>query len=183
MLQLSHSWGQALGSLTLPLREVLMEPGLVLDRWFSLEGALPESQVLMRVTLKVRLITSHTCLNSLPSLVCAGVHCNIFLSLSISISLSTAGVRHSAGCVPQGSWRCRRWCYRRWCHPQMGSLSPRHQTEKRVLHVSRNPPLSSCWLLLLTPEKANISADLQTCYLFSICLFCHFLCSVSCISI
>uniref|UniRef100_A0A8C2X7R4 Extended synaptotagmin 1 n=1 Tax=Cyclopterus lumpus TaxID=8103 RepID=A0A8C2X7R4_CYCLU len=32
-LQLSHSWGQALGSFTLPLREVLFEPGLVLDRW------------------------------------------------------------------------------------------------------------------------------------------------------
>lgn len=54
-VQLSHSWGQALGSLTLPLREVLMEPGLVLDGWFSLEGALPESQVLMRLTLKVPL--------------------------------------------------------------------------------------------------------------------------------
>lgn len=53
IVKLSHSWGQALGSLTLPLREVLMEPGLVLDRWFNLEGALPESQILMRVTLRV----------------------------------------------------------------------------------------------------------------------------------
>uniref|UniRef100_A0A3Q1F5G1 Extended synaptotagmin-like protein 1a n=1 Tax=Acanthochromis polyacanthus TaxID=80966 RepID=A0A3Q1F5G1_9TELE len=50
--QLSHSWGQALGSLTLPLREVLAEQGLVLDRWLSLDGALPESQILLRVTLK-----------------------------------------------------------------------------------------------------------------------------------
>lgn len=52
-MQLSHSWGQALGSLTLPLREVLAEPGLVLDRWFNLDGALPESQLLLSVTLKV----------------------------------------------------------------------------------------------------------------------------------
>lgn len=52
--QLSHSWGQSLGSLTLPLKTVLLEPGLVLDRWLSLEGVLPESQILMRVTLKVR---------------------------------------------------------------------------------------------------------------------------------
>uniref|UniRef100_A0A3B4UKC6 Extended synaptotagmin 1 n=1 Tax=Seriola dumerili TaxID=41447 RepID=A0A3B4UKC6_SERDU len=47
-VKLSHSWGQALGSLTLPLREVLVEPGLVLDRWLSLDGALPESQILLR---------------------------------------------------------------------------------------------------------------------------------------
>lgn len=53
VLQLSHSWGQALGSLTLPLREVLVDPSLVLDRWFNLDGALPESQILLRVTLKV----------------------------------------------------------------------------------------------------------------------------------
>lgn len=51
--QLSHSWGQSLGSLTLPLREVLAEPDLVLDRWLGLDGALPESQILLRVTLKV----------------------------------------------------------------------------------------------------------------------------------
>uniref|UniRef100_A0A3Q3WI43 Uncharacterized protein n=1 Tax=Mola mola TaxID=94237 RepID=A0A3Q3WI43_MOLML len=47
-VKLSHSWGQALGSLTLPLREVLAEPGLVLDRWLNLDGALPESQILLR---------------------------------------------------------------------------------------------------------------------------------------
>ncbi|XP_040914852.1 extended synaptotagmin-1 [Toxotes jaculatrix] len=52
-VKLSHSWGQALGSLTLPLREVLAEPGLVLDRWLSLDGALPESQILLRATLKI----------------------------------------------------------------------------------------------------------------------------------
>uniref|UniRef100_A0A673BXE2 Extended synaptotagmin-like protein 1a n=1 Tax=Sphaeramia orbicularis TaxID=375764 RepID=A0A673BXE2_9TELE len=52
-VKLSHSWGQALGSVTLPLREVLADPGLVLDHWFSLDGALPESQILLRVTLKV----------------------------------------------------------------------------------------------------------------------------------
>lgn len=52
-VQLSHSWGLNLGSLTLPLREVLVEPGLVLDRWLSLDGALPESQILLKATLKV----------------------------------------------------------------------------------------------------------------------------------
>ncbi|KAE8293469.1 Extended synaptotagmin-1 [Larimichthys crocea] len=44
-VKLSHSWGQSLGSLTLPLREVLAEPGLELDRWLNLDGALPESQI------------------------------------------------------------------------------------------------------------------------------------------
>ncbi|KAM6982757.1 extended synaptotagmin-1 [Tautogolabrus adspersus] len=52
-VKLSHSWGQALGSLTLPLREVLFEPGLVLDRWLNLDGALPESQILLRATVKI----------------------------------------------------------------------------------------------------------------------------------
>ena len=52
-LQVSHSWGTALGSLVLPVRELLIEPGLVLDRWLGLEGALPESQVLLRAMLKV----------------------------------------------------------------------------------------------------------------------------------
>ncbi|XP_049921159.1 extended synaptotagmin-1 [Epinephelus moara] len=52
-VKLSHSWGQALGSYTLPLREVLLEPDLVLDRWLNLDGALPESQILLRATLKV----------------------------------------------------------------------------------------------------------------------------------
>uniref|UniRef100_A0A669BGE3 Extended synaptotagmin 1 n=1 Tax=Oreochromis niloticus TaxID=8128 RepID=A0A669BGE3_ORENI len=52
-LDLSHSWGQALGSLTLPLKEVLAETDLVLDRWLNLDGALPESQILLRVVLKV----------------------------------------------------------------------------------------------------------------------------------
>ncbi|XP_010782748.1 extended synaptotagmin-1 [Notothenia coriiceps] len=53
IVKLSHSWGQALGSFALPLREVMMEPGLVLDRWINLDGALPESQILLRATLKV----------------------------------------------------------------------------------------------------------------------------------
>ncbi|KAF7209848.1 extended synaptotagmin-1 [Nothobranchius furzeri] len=52
-VKLSHSWGQALGSLALPLREVLSEPDLILDRWLNLDGALPESQILLRITLKV----------------------------------------------------------------------------------------------------------------------------------
>uniref|UniRef100_A0A3Q3QVV0 Extended synaptotagmin-like protein 1a n=1 Tax=Monopterus albus TaxID=43700 RepID=A0A3Q3QVV0_MONAL len=47
-LIVKHSWGQALGSLTLPLREVLAETDLMLDRWFNLDGALPESQILLR---------------------------------------------------------------------------------------------------------------------------------------
>ncbi|XP_057685550.1 extended synaptotagmin-1 [Corythoichthys intestinalis] len=52
-VKLSHSWGQTLGSLTLTLREVMAEPNLVLDRWLTLDGALPESQILLRATLKI----------------------------------------------------------------------------------------------------------------------------------
>uniref|UniRef100_A0AAY4CZH9 Extended synaptotagmin-like protein 1a n=1 Tax=Denticeps clupeoides TaxID=299321 RepID=A0AAY4CZH9_9TELE len=46
-------WGQALGSAVLPVRELLLEEGLLLDRWLPLDGALPESQVLLRAELKV----------------------------------------------------------------------------------------------------------------------------------
>ncbi|XP_058499718.1 extended synaptotagmin-1 [Solea solea] len=53
VVKLSHSWGQSLGSLTLPIRTVLAEPGLVLDRWLSLDGVLPESQILLKVTFKI----------------------------------------------------------------------------------------------------------------------------------
>ncbi|XP_076022751.1 extended synaptotagmin-1 [Genypterus blacodes] len=52
-VKLSHTWGQALGSVVLPLREVLVEQDLVLDRWLSLDGALPESQILVRVEFKI----------------------------------------------------------------------------------------------------------------------------------
>ncbi|KAF4096662.1 extended synaptotagmin-1 [Onychostoma macrolepis] len=53
IVKLSHSWGQALGSHVLPVRELLDEKDLVLDRWFSLDGAMPESQILLRAELKL----------------------------------------------------------------------------------------------------------------------------------
>ncbi|KAI1892259.1 hypothetical protein AGOR_G00131510 [Albula goreensis] len=53
IVKLSHSWGLSLGSLVLPVRELLAEPGLALDRWLSLDGALPESEILLRATLQI----------------------------------------------------------------------------------------------------------------------------------
>lgn len=58
-VQLSHSWGQPLGALVLPVRELLDEKDLVLDHWFTLDGAMPESEILLRAELKVR-HSSHT---------------------------------------------------------------------------------------------------------------------------
>ncbi|MBN3303440.1 ESYT1 protein, partial [Amia calva] len=52
-VKISHSWGMPLGSLVLPLREVLTGPDLVLDRWFNLDGAQSDSQILLRVALKI----------------------------------------------------------------------------------------------------------------------------------
>uniref|UniRef100_A0A8C5HFG1 Extended synaptotagmin-1-like n=1 Tax=Gouania willdenowi TaxID=441366 RepID=A0A8C5HFG1_GOUWI len=43
-----------MGSLVLPVRELLAVPQLVLDQWMHLDGALPESQILMRAELKVQ---------------------------------------------------------------------------------------------------------------------------------
>uniref|UniRef100_A0A8C4Z2S9 Extended synaptotagmin-like protein 1b n=1 Tax=Gadus morhua TaxID=8049 RepID=A0A8C4Z2S9_GADMO len=52
VVKLSHSWALAMGSLVVPVRELLSEPQLVLDQWFHLDGASPESQVLLRAELK-----------------------------------------------------------------------------------------------------------------------------------
>ncbi|XP_055016374.1 extended synaptotagmin-1 [Boleophthalmus pectinirostris] len=53
VIKLSHSWTLPIGSLVIPLRELLSEPGLVLDQWFHLDGGLPDSQVLLRTELKM----------------------------------------------------------------------------------------------------------------------------------
>ncbi|XP_031423056.1 extended synaptotagmin-1 isoform X2 [Clupea harengus] len=53
IIKLSSNWDQALGSLVLPVRELLSEPQLVLDQWFKLDGALDDSQILLRAELKV----------------------------------------------------------------------------------------------------------------------------------
>uniref|UniRef100_A0A671VN37 Extended synaptotagmin 1 n=1 Tax=Sparus aurata TaxID=8175 RepID=A0A671VN37_SPAAU len=84
------SWGQALGSLTLPLREVLVEPGLVLDRWLNLDGALPESQILLRVTLKVLMICLSTAMfyHSPPSYIHHSQHKKLLLSFKESAPAS-----------------------------------------------------------------------------------------------
>uniref|UniRef100_A0A8C7WT82 Extended synaptotagmin-like protein 1b n=1 Tax=Oryzias sinensis TaxID=183150 RepID=A0A8C7WT82_9TELE len=53
ILKLSHSWTLPIGSLVVPMRELLSETDLVLDRWFHLDGASPESQIQLRIELKV----------------------------------------------------------------------------------------------------------------------------------
>ncbi|XP_074532053.1 extended synaptotagmin-1 isoform X2 [Halichoeres trimaculatus] len=53
VVKLSHSWTLPIGSVVVPIRELLSEPELVLDQWFHLDGASPESQVLLRAELKV----------------------------------------------------------------------------------------------------------------------------------
>ncbi|KAM9523389.1 uncharacterized protein ACWYII_043091 isoform 3-T3 [Salvelinus alpinus] len=53
IVKLSSAWDQALGSLVVPVRELLSEPDLVLDQWLSLDGASPDSQILLRAELKI----------------------------------------------------------------------------------------------------------------------------------
>ncbi|TSL61270.1 Extended synaptotagmin-1 [Bagarius yarrelli] len=52
-VKLSHSWGQPLGAVVLPIKDILKESALVLDRWLPLDGALPESEILLRAELKL----------------------------------------------------------------------------------------------------------------------------------
>ncbi|XP_011612041.2 extended synaptotagmin-1 [Takifugu rubripes] len=53
IVKLSSGWDQPMGSLVLPVKNLLAAPQLVMDQWFHLDGALPESQVLLRAELKI----------------------------------------------------------------------------------------------------------------------------------
>ncbi|XP_066521210.1 extended synaptotagmin-1 [Hoplias malabaricus] len=53
VIKLSSAWDQPLGSLVLPVRELLSEPDLLLDQWLTLDGASAESQILLRAQLKI----------------------------------------------------------------------------------------------------------------------------------
>ncbi|XP_061583523.1 extended synaptotagmin-1 isoform X2 [Cololabis saira] len=53
IMKLSSAWDQPMGSLVVPVRELLSEPQLVLDQWMHLDGALPESEILLRAELKI----------------------------------------------------------------------------------------------------------------------------------
>uniref|UniRef100_W5JY66 Extended synaptotagmin-like protein 1b n=1 Tax=Astyanax mexicanus TaxID=7994 RepID=W5JY66_ASTMX len=53
VIKLSSGWDQPMGFLVLPLKELISKPELLLDQWLSLDGALPESQILLRAQLKV----------------------------------------------------------------------------------------------------------------------------------
>ncbi|XP_034022626.1 extended synaptotagmin-1 isoform X3 [Thalassophryne amazonica] len=57
ILKLSSAWEQPLGSLVVPVKDLLSEPQLVLDQWFHLDGALPESEILLRAEMKI--LNSH----------------------------------------------------------------------------------------------------------------------------
>uniref|UniRef100_A0A673GR42 Zinc finger CCCH domain-containing protein 10-like n=1 Tax=Sinocyclocheilus rhinocerous TaxID=307959 RepID=A0A673GR42_9TELE len=51
---LSHNWDFSLGSVVIPIKELLSEADLMLDQWLDLDGASPQSQILLRAQLKVK---------------------------------------------------------------------------------------------------------------------------------
>uniref|UniRef100_M3ZJC2 Extended synaptotagmin 1 n=1 Tax=Xiphophorus maculatus TaxID=8083 RepID=M3ZJC2_XIPMA len=53
IITLSSGWDQPMGSLVITIKELLAAPQLVLDQWFHLDGALPDSQILLRAELKI----------------------------------------------------------------------------------------------------------------------------------
>uniref|UniRef100_A0A4W4HR72 Extended synaptotagmin-like protein 1a n=1 Tax=Electrophorus electricus TaxID=8005 RepID=A0A4W4HR72_ELEEL len=70
------SWGQPLGSVVLPVKDIMAEQALVLDRWLTLDGALPESQLLIRAELKVTEEHTHTeVLSCILTLICGQLPC------------------------------------------------------------------------------------------------------------
>uniref|UniRef100_A0A9J8DCY8 Extended synaptotagmin-like protein 1b n=1 Tax=Cyprinus carpio carpio TaxID=630221 RepID=A0A9J8DCY8_CYPCA len=53
VVKLSHNWDFSLGSVVIPIKELLSEPDLMLDQWLDLDGASPQSQILLRAQLKI----------------------------------------------------------------------------------------------------------------------------------
>uniref|UniRef100_A0A3B4Z4H5 Extended synaptotagmin-1-like n=1 Tax=Stegastes partitus TaxID=144197 RepID=A0A3B4Z4H5_9TELE len=76
IIKLSHTWTLPIGSLVVPIRELLSEPELVLDQWFHLDGASPESQLLLRTELKVNSCFRKVCF-CLQFLHCLYLICHI----------------------------------------------------------------------------------------------------------
>uniref|UniRef100_A0A8C1ZZ11 Extended synaptotagmin-like protein 1b n=1 Tax=Cyprinus carpio TaxID=7962 RepID=A0A8C1ZZ11_CYPCA len=58
VVKLSHNWDFSLGSVVIPIKELLSEPDLMLDQWLDLDGASPQSQILLRAQLKVPEVSS-----------------------------------------------------------------------------------------------------------------------------
>uniref|UniRef100_A0A672MSU9 Extended synaptotagmin-1-like n=1 Tax=Sinocyclocheilus grahami TaxID=75366 RepID=A0A672MSU9_SINGR len=50
---ISSAWDQPMGSLVLPIRELLSKPDLLMDQWLDLDGASPKSQILLGAQLKI----------------------------------------------------------------------------------------------------------------------------------
>ncbi|KAM6947937.1 extended synaptotagmin-1 [Lycodopsis pacificus] len=86
VVKLSSGWDQPMGSLVIPVKELLAEPQLVLDQWFHLDGAAPESQILLRADLKV-LHSKMVDMISAGTLPCAASACG---SGQVKLSLSYA---------------------------------------------------------------------------------------------
>uniref|UniRef100_A0A672MX01 Extended synaptotagmin-1-like n=1 Tax=Sinocyclocheilus grahami TaxID=75366 RepID=A0A672MX01_SINGR len=53
VVKLTHNWDFSLGSVVILVKELLSEPDLMLDQWLDLDGASPQSQILLRAQLKV----------------------------------------------------------------------------------------------------------------------------------
>ncbi|XP_042615143.1 LOW QUALITY PROTEIN: extended synaptotagmin-1-like [Cyprinus carpio] len=66
VVKLTHNWDFSLGFVVIPVRELLSEPDLMLDQWLDLDGASPQSQILLRGQLKLRRVTTIYCQQELP---------------------------------------------------------------------------------------------------------------------
>uniref|UniRef100_A0A672MNE1 Extended synaptotagmin-1-like n=1 Tax=Sinocyclocheilus grahami TaxID=75366 RepID=A0A672MNE1_SINGR len=53
VIKISSAWDQPMGSLVLPIRELLSKPDLLMDQWLDLDGASPKSQILLGAQLKI----------------------------------------------------------------------------------------------------------------------------------
>ncbi|KAM3877865.1 extended synaptotagmin-1-like [Diretmus argenteus] len=121
VLKLSSGWDQPMGSLVVPVRELLSEPHLVLDQWLHLDGASSESQILLRAELKIldSKMVDMISAGSLPCAASGGGSGNGQVKLSISYASQEGRlvvIVHA--CRSASSNRVPKYFLSNYIHPQ-----------------------------------------------------------------
>uniref|UniRef100_A0A673BZU0 Extended synaptotagmin-like protein 1b n=1 Tax=Sphaeramia orbicularis TaxID=375764 RepID=A0A673BZU0_9TELE len=110
IVKLSSAWDQPMGSVVVPVRELLSEPQLVLDRWLNLDGGLPESEILLRAELKVRQIFTYvitavfvvhriTIMTLMYAVIYVNVHLSVYICCICIYSGYTKKVNNTCVCL------------------------------------------------------------------------------------
>uniref|UniRef100_A0A8C1L474 Extended synaptotagmin-like protein 1b n=1 Tax=Cyprinus carpio TaxID=7962 RepID=A0A8C1L474_CYPCA len=86
-LVLTHNWDFSLGFVVIPVRELLSEPDLMLDQWLDLDGASPQSQILLRAQLKVEHTQTYSLNYQQPLLLLVTLHWRLIFFVETMVHL------------------------------------------------------------------------------------------------